>query len=111
MSANLTKISGGLSPPQFNWSLSIAGSSLVYYMPGYYAFKDKPTYHNHPVTASNSTVEAGRNSIDEAIEYLSKDPSLNFMQIWVDQPDDAGHKSGKSSIEVSTLVTYFDVIF
>ncbi|XP_047127437.1 bis(5'-adenosyl)-triphosphatase enpp4 isoform X1 [Hydra vulgaris] len=84
------------------------GSSLVYYMPGYYAFKEKPTYHNYPITSSNSNVETGRKSIDEAIKYLNEDPLLNFLQIWIDQPDGAGHYYGKSSIEYKQSMKRLD---
>ncbi|XP_066912455.1 bis(5'-adenosyl)-triphosphatase enpp4-like [Clytia hemisphaerica] len=64
-----------------------SGHSSVYYWPGYYAFTEKPTYHNHHITSLGANVTTGRQAIDETFEHYERDPSLNFMVIYIDAPD------------------------
>ena len=85
----------------FSTVLLVTGHSSVYYWPGYYAFSEKPTYHNHHITSLGANVTTGRQAIDETFEHYEKDPSLNFMVVYVDAPDIVGHYQGRSSDQVS----------
>ena len=77
-----------------------AGSSSVYYWPGYYAFNEKPSYHNKIITPYGANITTGREAIDETFENYEKNPSLNFMVVYVDAPDETGHEHGVKSQEV-----------
>ena len=77
------------------------GVSSVYYWPGYYAFNEKPSYHNKIITPYGANVKTGREAIDETFENYEKNPSLNFMVVYVDAPDETGHEHGVKSQEVS----------
>ena len=78
------------------------GVSSVYYWPGYYAFNEKPSYHNKIITPYGANITTGREAIDETFENYEKNPSLNFMVVYVDAPDETGHEHGVKSQEVRT---------
>lgn len=71
----------------------------MYYWPGYYAYSEKPTYLNHPISAGSS-LEKGKKSIDEINMFLDNDPDLNLVALWVDSPDWVGHRYDRHSKEV-----------
>ena len=87
------------------------GVSSVYYWPGYYAFKEKPNYYNKKITPFGANIKTGREAIDETFENYEKDPSLNFMVVYVDAPDNAGHAHGRSSFEVPNERLYLLILF
>ena len=76
------------------------GVSSVYYWPGYYAFPEKPKYHNKRIVPEGVNVTTGREAIDETIQHLSSDEQLNFMVVYVDVLDEIGHEYGIHSKEV-----------
>jgi len=77
------------------------GKSLVYYLPGYFAFPEKPSYHNTFITPYGADIVLGRAAIDETFARLESDTALNFMVVYVDSPDETGHENGVTSVQVS----------
>uniref|UniRef100_A0A7M5WLL2 Uncharacterized protein n=1 Tax=Clytia hemisphaerica TaxID=252671 RepID=A0A7M5WLL2_9CNID len=84
------------------------GRSSVYYWPGYYAFDEKPYYHNSRITPYGANITVGRQAIDETFESYEKDPTLNFMVLYVEQPDVDGHRYGVTSQEYREQIENLD---
>lgn len=93
---NSLLIFGSLFPPLYFYT----GKSSVYRWPGHLAFKEKPAYYEkeHHVDGKNFTL--AREAIDETFEHLKKDDTLNFMVVYLDQPDPVGHAWGANSSRV-----------
>uniref|UniRef100_A0A7M5VEI0 glycerophosphocholine cholinephosphodiesterase n=1 Tax=Clytia hemisphaerica TaxID=252671 RepID=A0A7M5VEI0_9CNID len=84
------------------------GRSSVYYWPGYLAFDEKPHYHNSRITPFGANITTGRQAIDDTFENYEKDPSLNFMVVYVDAPDETGHEHGVTSLEYHDRIENLD---
>lgn len=80
--------------------LLLLGHSSVYYWPGYYSFDEKPTYHNQEIRYLGANITESQKHIAETFDVYEKDPSLNFMVLYVDAPDTTGHVHGVTSKEV-----------
>ena len=89
----------------------VVGSSCIYYWPGYWAFSEKPAYHNKDIVSEGANITVGQQAIDETLSYLVKDEKLNFMVVYVDAPDEVGHSSGPHSTEVYIFYFYFKLIW
>ena len=75
----------------------------MYRWPGHLAFPEKPKYHENESHINAQNFTHARQAIDETFENLKNDSSLNFMVVYVDQPDPIGHKYGVNSTEVCCM--------
>ncbi|XP_066931413.1 ectonucleotide pyrophosphatase/phosphodiesterase family member 5-like [Clytia hemisphaerica] len=84
------------------------GNSSVYRWPGHLAFDEKPKYHENESHINAQHFTDARKAIDETFANLEKDSSLNFMVVYVDQPDPIGHKYGVNSTEYRNTIQRLD---
>eukprot|EP00111_Clytia_hemisphaerica_P010494 TCONS_00030665-protein len=84
------------------------GHSSVYYWPGYYSFDEKPTYHNQEIRYLGANITESQKHITETFDVYDKDPSLNFMVLYVDAPDTTGHVHGVTSKEYTARIESLD---
>ena len=88
----------------------LLGHSSVYYWPGYYSFDEKPTYHNKGIRYLGANITESQRHIVETFEHYEKDPSLNFMVLYVDAPDTTGHVHGVTSNKVLLHLRIINIV-
>lgn len=86
--------------------LTTPGRSSVYRWPGHLAFPEKPAYYENSSHVDGKNFTLAREAIEETFQHLREDPLLNFMVVYLDQPDPVGHQYGVNSTEVCRGVAF-----